>query len=106
MNPSLKFRVKFEGKNLRKEEAMALLNPGICPRCKAKLSVGSKGLVFKKYLLKCESCSSVWDEASEFMNEFEEVSIKALREEGLKHWPFEVPVLLKKNEIVYLWLCT
>jgi len=87
---------------MRKEEATALLNPGICPRCESKLSIDSKGLIFKDYFLVCKSCDSIWKDYSEFLNEFEETSIETLKKEGLSPWSFEVPVLLRDNETAYL----
>lgn len=87
---------------MKKEEATALLNPGICPRCEGKLSVVSKGFIFKEYSVKCESCASIWENYSEFLNECEEASIETLKKEGLSPWPFKVPVLLRKNETAYL----
>lgn len=87
---------------MKKEEATAFLNPGICPRCEGKLYVASKGLIFKDYSVKCQSCASTWNEYSEFLNEFEEASIETLNKEGLSPWPFEVPVLLRENENAYL----
>lgn len=81
---------------------MALLNPGICPRCEGKLSVASRGFISKTYFLRCNLCKAIWEDASVFLNEFEDASIEVLRKEGVSPWPFEVPVLLDKGETTYL----
>jgi len=95
---------------LKREEAQSLLNLP-CPRCSESradpehyktLSMSSKGFFIKSFFVKCERCGTIWKDSVTFMNEAEEFFIRDLKEKGLEAWPFEVPIILKKNEIVYI----
>lgn len=105
---------------LREEEARAVIDSGrgICPRCSTtsnvvKLSVHSERRLFKKTTkLYCPSCNVFWEDLSSFEQEYDKACAKGLREQGLSAWieefkrqgslPFEVPIILKKNEVPYL----
>ena len=95
---------------MKREEAQSLVNPP-CPRCSGSradpenymsLSISSKGIFIKDYSLKCEHCCTIWEDSISFIQEAEEFSIRDLKKEGLEAWPFEVPIMLNKNETPYI----
>lgn len=91
---------------LREEEAQAILDAGyaICPRCDGKLSVSTeRRFLTKVSKLHCPSCNVFWEDIASFHTEMEQASINTLKKEGLSEpWPFEVPIMLGKGEIVYI----
>lgn len=87
---------------MKKQEADALMNPGLCPNCEKPLQKISKGFISKKYYLKCSSCGAIWDDAYKFLDDAEQASIEGLKKEGLQQWPFEVPIMLAPQEKVYV----
>jgi len=93
---------------LKEEEARAIINAGygICPRCDGKLSIYIQRKFFTKVSsLYCPSCKAFWEDVFSLHKEMEQASIETLKRKGLSEpWPFEVPILLGKDEIAYLVL--
>lgn len=78
------------------------MNPGLCPKCGDPLRLISKGFISKSYSVSCSSCGSVWQDYSAFLNDMEQALTSTLKENELEPWPYEVPIMLKKNETTYL----
>lgn len=90
------------------EYAKVLIESGdaVCPRCG---SIGKLTLRTERKFLRttaklyCPNCGAFWEDMSSWRREIETMSIETLKREGLTEpYPFEVPIMLEKDEVPYL----